>query len=157
MSVVYFPREVFINLRRSRSSSGNYCRPRENYKTRAGRTVQRARIVARSNKSVWFFVAHTHTRIHTYVRAVLLCAHARERSSRPYYARVNAVSIASYGPAFRQTRRHCRRPIIRAAANSTSVHDAAQSWRTTVNRDCSVIRVNTMGKKNIIPRNDPQT
>ena len=53
----------------------------------------------------------------------------------------------SYGPAFRQTRRHCRRPIIRAAANSASVHDAAQSWRTMANWDCSVIRVNTDGGK----------
>lgn len=61
------------------------------------------------------------------------------------YERVTAY--ASYGPAFRQTRQHCRRPIIRAAANSTSVHDAAQSWRTTVNWDCLVIRVNTIGKK----------
>lgn len=64
-----------------------------------------------------------------------------------HYGEYSLRASASYGPAFRQTRQHCRRPIIRAAANSTSVHDAAQSWRTTVNWDCLVIRVNTIGKK----------
>ena len=64
-----------------------------------------------------------------------------------HFGEYSLRASASYGPAFRQTRQHCRRPIIRAAANSTSVHDAAQSWRTTVNWDCLVIRVNTIGKK----------
>lgn len=80
-------------------------------------------------------------------RSFACARHGRAKNARSFYARINAAANASYGPAFRQTRQHCRRPIIRAAANSTSVHDAAQSWRTTANWDCSVIRVNTMGKK----------
>lgn len=128
MSVVYFPREIFINLRRRRTyQRDRYCYPRENYETSS--LISNCNIIRISSYDFSVFPIF----LHAWKFIMIL------------YERVTAH--ASYGPAFRQTRQHCRRPIIRAAANSTSVHDAAQSWRTTVNWDCLVIRVNTIGKK----------
>lgn len=128
MSVVYFPREIFINLRRRRTyQRDRYCYPRENYETSS--LISNCNIIRISSYDFSVFPIFLHA----------------WKFIMTLYERVTAH--ASYGPAFRQTRQHCRRPIIRAAANSTSVHDAAQSWRTTVNWDCLVIRVNTIGKK----------